>query len=111
MTSQKPPEKPKAATKSEIYAQLSESTGLSRKDIAKFFDELGTLVKKELGKKGPGVFNIPGLIKLTRVHKPATKQHEKPSPFNKGEMMIVKAKPAHHVVKARILKSLKEMVK
>ncbi len=106
-----PADKPKPATKSEIFAALAESTQLTRKQVATFFDELSNLIKKDLGKKGPGVFNVPGLIKLSRQHKPATKATKKENPFKKGEMMTVKAKPAHYVVKARILKSLKEMVK
>ncbi len=106
-----PEDKAKPATKSEIYAALAESTQLTRKQVSTFFDELGNLIKKDLGKKGPGVFNIPGLIKLTRIKKAATKETKKKNPFKEGEMMTVKAKPAHFVVKARILKSLKEMVK
>ena len=31
--------------------------------MATFFDELGKLIKKEISKKGPGVFTVPGLLK------------------------------------------------
>jgi nucleoid DNA-binding protein len=101
----------KAATKSEIYQQLATGTGLSRKQVAAMFDELGKLIKRELGKKGPGVFTVPGLLKLKLVRKPATKARKIPNPFKPGEEMVVKAKPARNVVKAQPLKSLKEMVK
>ncbi|MDG1893328.1 MAG: HU family DNA-binding protein, partial [Fuerstiella sp.] len=46
-------------TKTEIVAALAEGTGLSKKEIVSVFDELGTLIGKNIGKRGPGVFNIP----------------------------------------------------
>jgi nucleoid DNA-binding protein len=100
---------PKSATKGEIYSKLAESSGLSKKQIALVFDALGELIKGELGKKGPGLFQIPGLLKLKVVRKPATKATQRLNPFTK-QMMMVKAKPARNVVKALPLKSLKEMV-
>ena len=101
----------KPITKSEMFQQLSVATGLSRKQVASVFDALTNLMKKELGKKGPGIIAVPGLLKVKRVHKPATKGGTRPNPFNPGEMMTVKPKPARNVVKAQPLKSLKEMVK
>ena len=100
----------KPMTKSEIYASLAESTGLTRKDIAKVFDELAALVAKNLGKKGAGQFSLPGLAKLKAVRKPATKAAQKPNPFKPGEMMDRPAKPASVKVKVRALKNLKDMV-
>ncbi len=67
------------------------------------------LIKNELGKKGPGLFVVPGLLKLKVVRKPATKAGQRLNPFTK-QMMNVPAKPARNVVKALPLKSLKEMV-
>ena len=84
----------KPKSKSQTYADLAEKTGLSPQAGAEFFDALGDLIQKELGKKGPGVFTIPGLLKLKRIIKPATKATKKPNPFKPGEMMEVKAKPA-----------------
>ncbi len=101
-------ESAKPMTKSEIYASLAESTGLTRKDIAKVFDDLATLVAKNLGKKGPGQFSLPGLAKLKAVRKPATKAAQKPNPFKPGEMMTVKPKPARTDVRIRAIKGLKE---
>ncbi|HEV3257124.1 MAG TPA: HU family DNA-binding protein [Gemmataceae bacterium] len=100
----------KAATKSETYQALCQATGLSRKQVASVFDNLTELIKRDLGKKGPGVFTLPGLLKLKRVTKPATKARKGINPFTKQEQMF-KAKPARNVVKALPLKSLKEMVK
>jgi len=101
--------KAKQRTKAEIFAKLAESSGLSKKQISTVFDELAELIKSELGKKGPGIFVIPGLLKLKVVRKPATKAGQRLNPFTKV-MMNVPAKPARNVVKALPLKSLKEMV-
>jgi nucleoid DNA-binding protein len=99
----------KPRTKGEVFSKLAESTGLSKKQITGVFDSLAELIKNDLGKKGPGVFQIPGLIKLTRSHKPATKAGQRLNPFTK-QMQMYPAKPARNVVKARPLKTLKEMV-
>jgi nucleoid DNA-binding protein len=103
--------KAKSMTKSAVYQELAGSTGLSRKQVSEVFEGLTKLIKSQLGKKGPGVFSIPGLLKLTLKRKPATKGGTKPDPFHPGEMMVVKPKPAKNVVKARPLKALNEMVK
>jgi hypothetical protein len=100
----------KPQSKSQTYGDLAEATGMNRKQVSEFFDALSNLIQRELGKKGPGVFTIPGLIKLKRINKPATKATKKPNPFKPGEMMEVKAKPARNVVKAQPLKNLKELV-
>jgi nucleoid DNA-binding protein len=102
--------KAKPATKSATFQKLAETTGLTRKQVAEFFDELTTLIKNELGKKGPGVFNLPGLIKIKRVEKPATKARPGRDPRT-GQEIMIKAKPKRTVVRAVALKALKDMVK
>ncbi|MCH2202197.1 MAG: HU family DNA-binding protein [Fuerstiella sp.] len=99
----------KAMTKTQILASLAEETGLNKKEIASVFDELGTLIGDNLGRRGPGVFNIPGLMKIKVIRKPATKARKGINPFTKEET-IFKAKPARNVVKIQPLKALKEMV-
>jgi nucleoid DNA-binding protein len=101
---------PRARTKSETYTALAEATGLTRKQIASVLEGLTNIVREELGKKGPGIFTLPGLLKIKRVTKPATKERMGRNPFT-GEEQLFKAKPARNVVKAQPLKSLKEMVK
>ena len=66
--------------------------------------------RRNVGKKGPGVFAVPGLMKITVQHKPATKPRKGINPFT-GQEMMFKAKPARNVVRIRPLKSLKDMVK
>ncbi|NOX58874.1 MAG: DNA-binding protein [Planctomycetes bacterium] len=99
----------KARTKSEIYRELSERTELSRKQVVAVFEEMSSMIKKDLGKRGPGVFTVPGLMKVKVVRKPATKARKGINPFTQEEMMF-KAKPARNVVKATPLKAMKDMV-
>ena len=99
----------KARTKSEIMTAIAENTGLTRKDVGAMFNALGEVIGLDVGKKGPGIFTVPGLMKITRIHKPATKARKGVNPFT-GEEQMFKAKPARNVVKVRALKGLKEMV-
>ncbi len=103
--------KTKSLTKSAVYQELASKTNLSRKQVSEVFDALSQLIRDQLGKKGPGVFTIPGLLKLKLRKRPAVKAGTRPNPFKPGEMMAVKARPASNVVKALPLKSLKEAVK
>jgi nucleoid DNA-binding protein len=101
----------KPLSKSAVYQEISAKTGLSRKQIGEVFDALADLIKTQLSKKGPGTFKVPGLLKLKKVTKPATKARTGPSPFDKTKIITYKAKPARNVVKVLALKSLKDMVK
>jgi len=100
----------KAATKSEILTNISTATELSRKQVASVLDALAQEIKAAVGKKGPGVFAVPGLMKITVIQKPATKARKGINPFTKEEQMF-KAKPARKVIKVRALKALKDFAK
>ncbi len=100
----------KPATKSEVLSSIAGTTGLSRKQVAGVLDALGELIKGAVGKKGPGIFAVPGLMKIIVVQKPAVPAHKGINPFTKQEQMF-KAKPARRVVKVRPLKALKDMAK
>jgi nucleoid DNA-binding protein len=100
----------KAATKSEILAKIAEATTLSRKQVSSVFDSLSEQIKFAVGKKGPGIFAVPGLLKITVINKPATKARKGLNPFTKVEQ-IFKAKPARKVIKVRPLKALKDFAK
>ena len=78
--------------------------------MASVFDALAGEMKKALGKKGPGVFAMPGMFKITVVVKPATPERVGINPFTKQQQVFA-AKPARKVVKVRPLKALKDMVK
>ena len=110
MANNKPPAAGKPRSKTELFQELATTTGLNRKQVAAVFEQLTELIKKDLGKKGPGVFTIPGLLKILRVTKPATKERTGINRFT-GLEQVFKAKPARTVPKVRALKSLKDMVK
>lgn len=99
----------KAATKSQIIADIADKTELTKKDVNAVFSELANLIKRDLKKNGPGTFTVPGLMKIKVVHKPATKARKGINPFT-GEETTFKAKPARNVVKVLPLKALKDMV-
>ncbi|MFM9964294.1 MAG: HU family DNA-binding protein [Planctomycetaceae bacterium] len=102
---------PKSISKSDILNKLAEGSELNRKQVSAVLDALTKLVASQIGKKGVGVIAIPGLLKIQRISKPATKAKKGvPNPFKPGELMDVPAKPAKNVVKVRPLKSLKDMV-
>lgn len=99
-----------AYTKTQLYAHISEDTGLARKDVAKVFDSLGDVIHGHIKSRGIGEFKVPGLLKIKVTKKPATKARKNvPNPFRPGEFMDVAAKPARKVVKVLPLKALKDM--
>lgn len=100
----------KPRTKSQIYADIAEATELTRRQVASVFEEMSALMKKDLSKRGPEVFVVPGLMKVTVKNKPATKAGTRPDPFHPGQMMQVKARPASRVAKIRAMKGLKSML-
>jgi nucleoid DNA-binding protein len=101
---------PKTLTKSEILAHIAEATELSKKQVASVLDALSDEIKGALGKKGTGVFALPGLLKILVVQKPATKARKGINPFTK-EPTVFKARPARKVIKVRPLAALKAMAK
>ncbi len=101
----------KAPTKTEILNNIAEATGLAKKDVSAVLDALSGEIKKSLGSRGPGMFAIPGLIKIEKKKVPARPARKGvPNPFKPGELMDVAAKPASTKIKVRPLKNLKEMV-
>jgi nucleoid DNA-binding protein len=96
-------------TKSEVVLALAEKTELTKKQVSGLLEELAALVAKNIGKKGPGVFVIPGLAKIKVIRKPATKARKGINPFTKEET-VFKAKPARNVVKIQAVKAVKDMV-
>ena len=100
----------KVPSKSEILSTIAESTELSRKQVGAVLEALSGLISKNVGKKGPGAFVVPGLLKILVIQKPATKARKGINPFTKEEV-VFKAKPARKVIKIRALKALKDMAK
>jgi nucleoid DNA-binding protein len=101
--------KQKPMSKSEIYATLAERTNLSKKEISNVFDEVTKLMEEQLGKRGPRVFNVPGLMKVYVHQRKASPARMGRNPAT-GEEVQIPARPAKEVIKVRALKGLKEMI-
>lgn len=109
MAAKKKAAPPKRLTKSQVIGSLSEKTGLSRKDVGAVFTAMQDMIKKELGKRGPGEFVVPDLLKLKVKSIPAKKKRKGTNPFT-GEEQWFAAKPAQRKIRATPLKKLKDLV-
>jgi hypothetical protein len=92
-----------------VNKELAARTGLEIRQVAAVLESLEDLIRRELGKKGTGVFVLSGMVKLQRVKIPARKAGKKPNPFQPGETMVVKARKAGVKIKPVVLKGLKEL--
>ncbi len=99
----------KRMSKGQFVTAVAEKSGLTKKETNAALEAITAVVTRELGKKGPGEVVFPGLLKLTVVNKPATREHEGINPFTK-EPMTYKARAARKVVKVRALKTLTDAV-
>ena len=99
----------KRLTKAQVVAELANGSDLDKKSVARVFESLQDLIRKQLSTRGPGEFVVPGLVKLRVVKKAATKERQGINPFTK-EPMTIPAKPATKKVRATPLKALKDLV-
>ncbi|HZZ73819.1 MAG TPA: HU family DNA-binding protein [Pirellulales bacterium] len=100
----------KAPSKTEVFNSIAEVTGLKKPQVSAVLEALVNEIKKALSSRGPGVFAIPGLVKIEKRKVPAKPARKGvPNPFKPGEVMDVAAKPASTKIKVRALKSLKDM--
>ena len=88
-----------ALTKTQVYAALADRTGLSKKQVRAFMDELAALSYQE----APNGFTIPGIGKLVLVDR---KERMGRNPQT-GESILI---PAKKVVKFRIAKVCKDAI-
>lgn len=98
----------KPLSKTDILNALAEATGQSRKEVGALLEALEALISSNVA-KGPGVFNLPGLLKIYVHTRPATKARMGRNPST-GEEIPIAAKPEKKVVKVRALKKLKELI-
>ncbi len=99
----------KPLTKSQVLASLAECTGMSKKEVGTVCEAMTGEIKKALSPRGPGVFVIPGLIKIEKKKVPARPARKGINPAT-GEPVDIPAKPATVKVKVRALKGLKSMI-
>jgi DNA-binding protein HU-beta len=88
-------------SKSKIVAHLADKTGMPKKHVANFFEELFKLAVKET--KGAGKFVLPGLGRTVKAHRKA-RMGRNPAT---GETIKIKAKT---VVRMRPSKQFKDAV-
>jgi nucleoid DNA-binding protein len=97
-----------AMNKTQMLTAIAEQTDLSKKDVQAVLGALSGIIEGHIKKNAVGYCNVPGLLKIKTVRKPATKARKGINPFT-GEPTVFKAKPARTVVKVLPLKALKEM--
>lgn len=89
----------KRLTKGQIINELSDKSGVSKKDVQQLLTDLVTLVERELGEQGPGEFVVPDLVKFKVKVVPAKEAYIGKDPFTKQERQFA-AKPASRKVRA-----------
>ena len=87
--------------KSELFSHFADRFEIKRTQAREFFDELALLAEKEL--KRSDEFVLPGMVKLVVQKRKARKGR---NPANGAPIDI----PAKTVLKARIVKQLKDSV-
>ena len=87
--------------KSELFAHFADRFEMKRVQAREFFDELSMLAEREL--KRSGEFVLPDMVKLV-VQKRKARMGRNPAT---GEAIKI---PAKTVVKARVVKKLKDAV-
>lgn len=88
-------------TKTQIVAAMADTTGLSKKDVAAFFESFNELAYKEVKKNGEML--VPGFGKLVKARR---KARDGRNPAT-GETIKI---PAKTVVKFRLSKAVKDAV-
>ncbi|MFH1089365.1 MAG: HU family DNA-binding protein [Candidatus Uhrbacteria bacterium] len=86
-------------SKSQILATLSDTSGLSKKDVKNFMDKLAELAYAEVKKNGE--FVLPGFGKLVKINRAARSGR---NPATGATIQI----PAKVVVKFRVAKAAKD---
>ena len=102
-------EPPRPLTQKAFFRELAGASGLTQEQLEKLFEALGKIIKRQLGKKGPGQLTVAGLFKVVGKRKPAVRARKGINPFT-GQLQSFPGRPARTVVKLRPLKKLKDLV-
>ena len=87
--------------KSELYAHFADRFDMKRADVRAIFEELNALCEAELHRAGE--FTVPGMVKVVLQRRKARIGR---NPATGEDIRI----PAKTVVKARIIKQLKDAI-
>ncbi len=98
----------KKMTKAQTVAELATKTGLSKKQIGEVFDALRDTLKRELGKRGVGQFEVPGIVRLKIREQEARKGVKFRNPAT-GEVMVRDVQKSRKL-RATPVKALKDLV-
>jgi nucleoid DNA-binding protein len=102
--------KRKSMSKTELVTRIAEECEMARSDVKAVLESMEAQIEKSMKPRGPGVFTIPGIVKIEKRKVPARKARRGvPNPFRPGELMDIPAKPATTKIKVRPLKNLKNM--
>jgi len=91
-----------------LFKKIVELTDISLKDVKRVFEALEYCMACSLKKKSCAEFTLPKIAKFVIRVRPARPKGKGTNPFT-GEPMIIKARPAARIVKARVLKRVKDM--
>jgi nucleoid DNA-binding protein len=100
-------DKPKAMSATQLRQAVAETAGITNQQAKAALDALTNIAVVQANTVG--LFTIPGICKISKVHKPARPARKMISPLTKQEI-TVKEKPAYNAVKVRPIKALKEAV-
>lgn len=89
----------KSMTKAQIIETLAKKTGMTKKAVAEFLEELAALAYKQ----AKNAFTLPGLGKLTVVRRKARKGRNPAT----GEVIRI---PAKRALKFRVAKAAKDAI-
>lgn len=98
----------KPLTKTQIVQVMSERTELTKVQVSNFFDKMFDLIKEQIGDGGAGQITLPIGIKLEMKLKPKQDAREVTNPRTKEKVMRP-AQPEKMVVKARVMKQVKDL--
>ena len=107
MTTKTAAEKP--LSKTQLISNIAEATELTKKEVDAVLEAFKNEIAKALSSEGAGQIQLPGLLKIVKQHRPATKKRQVRNPAT-GDMVWSGPKPARDVIKVRPLKALKDMV-
>jgi nucleoid DNA-binding protein len=96
-------------TKSGMIKTITDCTTIPKRDVVAVLECLTQVIESHIKSRGPGVFVMQGLMKISVVKKPARAARKGINPFT-GEEIMIKARPAYKTVKIKALKKLKAMV-
>ena len=76
----------KAMSKTELVGRIADATELTKRDVSAVLDSLSEQIGRSLGRRGPGMFTLPGLVKIEKKRVPASKARKGvPNPFKPGD--------------------------